>query len=98
MAVNAQLTNALKMEKTKPMWVAFVAKGNECRLLVHKKKIPPKDVDAAKKDCGGGTIFKGRCQMADGTMVFEVPKEGPNNLPAQIKKTIKTDAALTMDV
>ena len=61
MAANAELTNALKAAKTKPMSFAFVAKGSEGRLLVDKKKIPPKDVDAAKKECGGGTIYKGRC-------------------------------------
>ena len=98
MAVNAELTSALKIAKTKPMFFAFVAKGNEGRLLVDKKTIPAKDADAAKKACGGGTIYKGRCLMEQDTMVFEVPKEAPGNLAALVKKIIKSDAALMMDV
>lgn len=98
MAVNAELTNALKAAKTKPMSFAFVAKGSEGRLLVDKKKIVPKDVDKAKKECGGGTIYKGRCLMEEGTLFFEVPKEPPGNLAALIKKIIKSDAGLTLDV
>jgi hypothetical protein len=98
MAVNAELTNALKMAKTKPMFFAFVAKGSEGTLLVEKAKIPAKKTADAKKDLGGGTIFKGRCLFEDGSLVFEVPAEPPGNLAALLKKHIKSDAGLMMDV
>jgi hypothetical protein len=98
MAINPELSTALKAAKTKPMSFAFIAKGSEGKLLVDKKKIAPKEVDKARKECGGGSIFKGRCLMEDGKMVFEIPKEGPNSLAALIKKIIKTDGGLSMDV
>jgi hypothetical protein len=94
----AQLSTALKQAKTIPMRFAFVAKGAEGRLLVEKKKVPAKEVANAKKECGGGTIFAGRCLFEDGTMVFEVPVEPPGTLENLIKKIIKSDAAQTMHV
>jgi len=92
------LANALKQAKTKPMSFAFVAKGAEGKLLVNKIKIPPKDTADAKKSLGGGTIFKGRCLFENDVMVFEVAKEPPGTLANLIKKLIKNDAALTMNV
>jgi hypothetical protein len=94
----AQLVAALKQARTTPMSFAFVAKGNEGRLLLDKKKVPPKDAADTKKELGGGNIFKGRCLTEDGVLVFEVPKEPPGNLAALLKKIIKSDASLTLNV
>jgi hypothetical protein len=94
----AHLTNALKLAKTKPMFFAFVAKGNEGRLLLDPKKVSPKDLAEAKKECGGGAIFKGRTVHEEGELIFEVAKEPPGTLAALIKKVIKTDAAMTLNV
>jgi hypothetical protein len=96
--VDAKLAASLKQAKTNTMSFVFVAKGNEGKLLVDKKKISPKDAAEAKKECGGGTIYKGRCRGEGGTLVFEVGKEVPPSLPTLTKKIIKQDAALTFDV
>src|SRR5205823_6260996 len=74
-----------------------VAKGTEGKLLVDKKKISPKDAADAKKECGGGIIYKGRCKGEEGLLVFEIGKEPPGNLNALTKKTIKQTAGLTLD-
>jgi hypothetical protein len=97
-AESTDLVSALKIAKTKPMFFAVVAKGNDGKLLVDKKKVPPKDAEAAKKECGGGTIYTGRCLTENGTLVFEMAKEPPATLAALIKKIIKNEAKLTLDV
>jgi hypothetical protein len=97
-AESTDLVSALKIAKTKPMCFAFVAKGNDGKLLVEKKRVPPKEAEAAKKECGGGTIYTGRCVTEDGTLVFEVAKEPPANLAELIKKIIKKESKLTLDV
>jgi hypothetical protein len=96
--VDAKLVASLKQAKTNTMSFVFVAKGNEGKLLVDKKKISPKDAAEAKKECGGGTIYKGRCHGEGGTLLFEVGKEVPPSLPTLTKKIIKQDAGLTFDV
>ncbi len=96
--VDAKLADSLKHAKTNPMFFTFVAKGNEGKLLVDKKKINAKDADTAKKACGGGTIYKGRCQAEEAKMIFHVGKEVPAALNALTKKIIKQDAGLTLDV
>src|ERR1019366_2138823 len=92
------LATSLKQAKTKPMFFAFVAKGTEGKLLVDKKKISPKAAAEAKKECGGGTIYQGRCTGEEGKMVFEVGKEVPPTLSALTKKIIKQNAGLMLDV
>src|ERR1700691_3057758 len=89
---DAELANGLKTAKSKLMFFAFVAKGAEGRLLVAKAKVPAKETADAKKACGGGTIYQGRCVYEGDTMFFEVPVEPPGTLAALIKKIIKTEA------
>ena len=96
--VDAKLAASLKQAKIGPMSFVFVAKGNEGKLLVDKKKISPKDAADAKKECGGGMIFRGRCHGEEAKMVFEVGKEVPATLSALTKKIIKQDAGLTFEV
>jgi hypothetical protein len=67
--IDSKLAASLKQAKTNPMFFVFVAKGNEGKLLVDKKKISPKDAGDAKKECGGGIIYKGRCRGEEGKMI-----------------------------
>jgi hypothetical protein len=94
----ADLKSSLREAQKKPMFFAFVAKGTEGKLLVEKTKIPPKETAEAKKACGGGTLFQGRCFFENDTMIFEIPVEPPGTLAAAIKKVIKTDGAMAMNV
>jgi len=94
----ADLKSSLREAQKKPMFFAFVAKGTEGKLLVEKTKIPPKETAEATKACGGGTIFQGRCFFENDTMIFEIPVEPPGTLAAAIKKVIKTDASMAMNV
>jgi hypothetical protein len=98
MAEDKELAANLKVAKTKPMFFAVIAKGNEGKLLVDKKKILSKICADAKKQLGGGTIFSGRVQGEDGLMVFEVGKQPPPTLAALTKKIMKRDGNLAMDV
>lgn len=80
------------------MYFVFIAKGMEGALLVEKRKIPAKEAGEAKKELGGGMIYRGQCKWEDGQIVFEMTKEPPGTLAALLKKTIKREAGVTMDV
>ena len=92
--VDAKLAAALRQARTNSLAFVFVAKGSEGKLLVDKNKVSLKDVADAKKACGGGTIYKGRCKGAESSLVFEVGKEVPGTLAALTRKIIKQDAGL----
>jgi hypothetical protein len=81
-----------------PSRFVFVAKGNVGKLVVDKNRVNTKDADEAKKKCGGGTIYRGRCKGEEGVMVFEVGIEVSPTLAALTKKIIKQDAGLILDV
>ena len=93
---DADLILALKMAKTKKMFFAFIPKGPEGKLIVSKKKIPPKEIADAKKEIGGGSPITGKCMGAFDSMVFEVAKAPPATLAAAIKKVAKRDTGLTI--
>src|SRR4051812_40651854 len=92
------LTSTLRAALKKPMFFVFVANGAQSRLLAEKKKISARDAASAKKECGGGTIFRGRCKGENGTLVFEVAKQPPATLAPLIKKIIKQEAGLNYPV
>jgi len=96
--IDTNLASKLKQAMSKPMSFAFVAKGSEGKLIVDRKKVSAKEIADARKEIGGGTIFKGRCVGEDGKLVFEVTKEPPGSLAAQLKKVIKTNAGLVLNV
>jgi hypothetical protein len=98
MPEDKELLASVKLAKTRPMYFAFVAKGNDGKLLMDKKKIPPKVADDAKKACGGGTIYVGRAKSEEGVMVFETGKEAPAGIAALTKKILKRDTALNLEV
>src|SRR5207249_4180182 len=88
-----------KQAKTTPMRFAFIAKGpTEGRLLLAKKPVPAKEVADARKELGGGQVYRGRCRWEDGQLVFEFPKEPPAALANTIRTIIHRDAGLSVKV
>src|SRR5262245_55756081 len=79
------------------MFFAFVPKGSDGKLIVSKKKIPPKEIAEAKKEISGGMPVTGKCFGEDGTMVFLVAKPAPPALSAVVKKVAKRETGLTID-
>jgi tetratricopeptide (TPR) repeat protein len=97
--IDAELSSALKQARRAPMRFAFVAKGpSEGKLRLAKKSVPAKDVAQARKDLGGGLVWKGRCFGEEGLLIFEVPKEPPATLAKQLKTIITRDAGMTLKV
>jgi hypothetical protein len=94
---DADLLAALKQAKMKKMFFAFVPKGTDGKLLISKKKIPPKVIQEAKKEIGGGMPVTGKCFGEEGTMVFLVAKPAPPALTAAVKKVARRDSGLTID-
>ncbi len=94
--LETELATALRAARTKRMFFALIAKGLDGKLLVDKKKIPAKEIADAKKECGGSTIYRGRCLGEDNgtTLVFEVVQEPPGTLAATARKIIKEHAGL----
>ena len=93
--LDTDLIAALKLAKGKEMFFAFVPKGAEGKLIVSKKRIPPKEIAEAKKEIGGGKPVLGKCIGPLGEMVFKVAKKMPT-LGAAIKKVAKRDSGLTV--
>jgi hypothetical protein len=98
MAEDKELANNLRQARSKVMFFAFVNKGMDGKLLVDKKKIPPKDAAEVKKALGGGTITQGRCKPVGDVLVFEVAKDPPATLLATLRKVVKRDAGLTFEL
>src|SRR6202035_3176387 len=94
---NAELATQVKAAKSgKRLMFAFVAKGTDGTLLVvHKVSAP--EIAEAKKQAGGGTIYKGKCVGEDGVLWFETAKEVPSNLGSAVKRVIKNEAGLSLD-
>jgi hypothetical protein len=89
---NQQLADALKQAKRGPMRFAFVIKGPaEGTLLVARKSIPAKKIAEAKKELGGGKVYRGRCEGEMGALVCEVAQEPPATLAKQLKALITRD-------
>ncbi len=97
--IDDKLAAVLKEARRVPMNFAFVAKGaSQGKLVVSKKPIPATAESAAKKEVGGGTVFRGRCIGEDGKLIFETAKEPPSSLAKQLKTIITRDAGLTLKV
>lgn len=80
-----------------PMRFATVVKGMSGKLLT-AKAIAPKEIAQARKEVGGNDVYQGRCVGENGTLFFEVAKEPPPTLAAQLKRRIKEDAGITCPV
>src|SRR5262245_26270205 len=102
--IDQDLVAALKRAKTKPMtepmYFALVLKApGEGTLIVNKNPVKPAAIAEAKKDLGGGQIFKGRCAGdKSGQLVFETAKVPPAYLAKTLKSVIIRDAGLTLKV
>ena len=94
--VDADLVTALKLAKGKKMFFAFIPKGSDGKLILSKKKIPPKEIAEAKKELGGSNAIIGKCFGPIGNMVFQVVKQPPPTLEAALKKVAKRDAGLAL--
>ena len=95
---NAELATQVKNAKSgKRLMFAFLAKGTEGVLLVDKK-VSAQDIEAAKKSNGGGTVYKGQCVGEGGVLWFETAKDVPGTLAGAVKKVIRTEAGLSLDV
>lgn len=93
--VDKVLNTALKRAKTARMFFAVVARGAaEGKLIVTKAKVKPTDIADAKKEAGGGRVYRGVCFGEDGRLVFELKKEPPATLEKLIKLTAKHQAGL----
>jgi hypothetical protein len=93
---DAELLTALKLAKSKKMFFAFIPKGSEGKLIVSRKRIPPKAITDAKKEIGGGPPVTGKCIGPLDGMVFEVAKAPAPTLGAAIKKVAKRDTGLSL--
>jgi hypothetical protein len=94
---DADLLVALKQAKLKKMFFAFIPKGTDGKLIVSKKKIPPKLIAEAKKEISGGPPVTGKCFGEAGTMVFEVAKPAAPTVTAAVKRVAKRETGLTID-
>lgn len=90
------LIEGLKRAKGgKEMFFAFVPKAPDGELIVSKKKIPPKEIAALRKEIGGGTPVVGKCTGPFDNMVFKVAKMSATLGPA-IKKVAKRKSGFTI--
>ena len=93
---DADLLLALKQAKSKKMFFAFVPKGSEGKLIVSRKKIPPKEIAELRKEIGGGYPVIGKCIGPIGDMVFTVAKPAPHTMKAALKNVAHRDAGLLL--
>lgn len=93
---NEPLEQALRQCKGKKMYFAFIPKGAEGQLIVSKKKVPEKDVAAARKEIGGGNPVRGKCFGPVADLVFQVAKEQPGTFKNALKLVAKRETGLTI--
>jgi flagellar biosynthesis GTPase FlhF len=97
MEKDQDLANALKLCKSKEMFFAFIPKGpSDGKLIIAKKKIPAKDIAAAKKEIGGAKPITGKCSGALGEMVFETASAPPGTLAKAIAAVAKKYASVAV--
>ena len=68
------------------------------RVLLHKSKVSPTDIDAAKRSTKGKRISSGVCYGEKGAIVFEPIKKPPKNLAKIIKRLISDALAKKMKI
>jgi hypothetical protein len=98
-AVDKELYDALKRAKTSRMFAVVIARGSsDGKLIMGKSKVKPTDVSGAKKEAGGGTVFRAMVHFEAGIYVFELKKEPPQTLAQLIRKLAKQQAGLLIRV
>jgi hypothetical protein len=97
--IDKDLAEGLKQAKARKMFFAFVPKGgSDGKLLLSKAKVPAKQIAEAKKEIGGGNAVTGKCLGPLNALVFQVVKPAAPALAALIKKVVKRDAGLVVDL
>jgi hypothetical protein len=97
--IDADLAGALKKAKTKRMNFVLVEKtAGEGTLIVRSDTISGGKIDEAKRDLGGGKIYKGECftDPATGDLIFETDSDPP--AVRTLSAVIKLDAGLNLKV
>jgi len=91
------LSAALKQAAGKEMHFAFISKGMDGKLLVRKTPIPPKELDALRKEMGG-TVVKGKCSGPPTNMIFMVKGKMPAaNVGTALMKHAKKEAGIAIN-
>ncbi|HEX2476850.1 MAG TPA: hypothetical protein VHK01_19000 [Lacipirellulaceae bacterium] len=93
---DAELVSGLKMVKAKTMHFAFFFKGSDGKLIISQSKISATQLEAAKKEIGGGTLVEGTVTGPLDELVFKVAKPQSPKLAAALKKVVKRDAGITI--
>ena len=93
---DAELVSGLKLAKSKDMYFAFFLKGSDGKLIVSRSKIPATELEAAKKEIGGGNLVEGTVKGPTNEMVFKVAKPPSPKLADALKKVVKRDAGITI--
>jgi hypothetical protein len=98
--IDLKLAAILKRVRAKPMYFALVERRTGVgKLLVDKFPIRPVKFNTAKKELGGGKIYKGRCTRGwNGALIFEMAQQPPRTLALTLKEVIKRDAGLRVKV
>lgn len=90
--IDEALSSGLKQAKTKRMYFALVVKGgSDGALLICKTKVPPADITAAKKRCGGSAVIQGACFGEGGKLIFEVAQPASASVAQVVKTVAKRD-------
>ncbi|MGH8797792.1 MAG: hypothetical protein ACREXI_12105 [Caldimonas sp.] len=94
--LKSALKLAAKAASGKPHFFAMIIKGGvEGMLIVDKRKIASKLIDAAKKEFNTSTVVKGVCFGEDDSLVFETAKP-VGNLTAAAKRMAQVHAGLSI--
>jgi len=95
--LKSALKLAAKAASGKPHFFAMIIKGGvEGTLIVDKRKIASKLIDAAKKEFNTSTVVKGVCFGAEDTLVFETPRPPAGNLGSIAKRMAQVHAGLSI--
>ena len=93
---DTELAAAIRQAHVRTMFFAFILKGTDGKLLVSTDKIPPKEIEIAKKTLGGLTAVTGTFSGPVSYITFQVAKPPPAALAAMLGKVVKRDAELTI--
>lgn len=89
---------ALRATSDNPHAYVLIVKGpSGGRLIVNRKKIPPKLVADARKEVGSNVVVKGVCYGDGSAMVFESPAD-PEELWSKVAKSLAKQAGLNLNV
>ena len=83
------LAKELAAAKKAPRNFAVIPGKDENALLVSRKPIPPGQVKAARSEVGGTKVYRGRCFLEDGVLVFETMGNPPADLARRIRETAR---------